>query len=181
MALPEFVTDRLRLRAFAAEDVVEFQSIWGDPEVIWWGAVPDREAAVAGLAGLVERIEGMPEGMGWSWLVDADGVVVGDVCLQPAPEPFGGIELGWHVARDHWGLGYATEGAMPLVGHAWDLGLDEVIATIIPVNVPSIRVAEKLGMVRRGPPLNRGALAHGVWVATRPLSAGPGRWPATGD
>jgi RimJ/RimL family protein N-acetyltransferase len=176
MALPEIATDRLRLRPFGAGDVAEFHSIWGDPEVIWWGAATDRESAQSSLAGLVERIAVMPEGLGWSWLVAGDGTVVGDVCLQPAPEPFGGIEIGWHVARPHWGKGYATEGAAPLIPHGWALGLEEVIATIIPVNVPSIRVAEKLGMVRRGPTKNRGALAHGIWVATRPLSAGPGRW-----
>ena len=97
-----------------------------------------------------------------------NGEIVGDVILQPAPDPPGGIEIGWHLAREHWGRGYATEGAVPLLAHAWSLGLEEVIATILPVNLPSMGVAERLGMRRRGPTVERLGLAHGVWVIERP-------------
>ena len=48
-----------------------------------------------------------------------------------------------------WGKGYATELASAARELAFDhLGLDEVVATVRPANVPSIRVLERLGMVR---------------------------------
>jgi len=163
-------TERLNLRPFAPTDVEEFLAVWGDPEVIWWGQVArDRAEATAGLASLVERIAEMPEGMGWWWLdLKESGETVGDVNIQPAPDPPGGIEIGWHLARPRWGQGYATEGAAAMIERGWQIGLDEVIATIVPINVRSVRVAERVGMVRRGPTVPRGNLAHGVWVISRP-------------
>ncbi|HSM00842.1 MAG TPA: GNAT family N-acetyltransferase [Acidimicrobiia bacterium] len=163
-------TERLILRPFAAGDVAEFLAVWGDPEVIWWGQVArDRDEAESGLTSLLERIAAMPDGMGWWWLVVKEtGETVGDVNLQPAPDPPGGMEIGWHLARSHWGNGYATEGAAAMIERAWEIGLDEVIATIVPINVRSVRVAERLGMTRRGPTVPRGNLAHGVWVLERP-------------
>lgn len=162
-------TARLRLRSLETADVDSFHAIWGDPEVIWWGASPDRATSEQQLAKLVDRCVAMPPGLGWWWLERrADGVIVGDVCLQPAPDPPGGIEIGWHLARAHWGNGYAQEGATPLLPHAWSLGIEEVIAMIVPVNLPSVRVAERLGMRRRGQTIDRGGLAHGIWVAGPP-------------
>lgn len=169
MSLPQVDTDRLELRPFASGDDALYHAIWGDPEVIWWGASPDRATSAQRFKALLVRCAAMPHGLGWSWLVEKeDGTVVGDVCLQPAPNPPGGIEIGWHLARAQWGNGYATEGAAPLLEHAWTLGLEEVTAMIVPVNTPSIRVAERLGMERRGPIVDRGGLAHGLWVAAAP-------------
>ncbi len=169
--LPPIATARLDLVPFDRGDVDAYHNVWGDPEVIWWGHSPSREDSAAGLNKLMSRIEAMPEGLGWAWLVErSTGEFVGDVVLEPAPNPPGGIETGWHLARRHWGKGFATEGAVALLQHAWSLGLDEVIATIVPVNLPSVHVAERLGMVRRGPTVPRGGLAHGIWVATREIS-----------
>ena len=55
-------------------------------------------------------------------------------------------ELGWALARAHWGCGYATEGALAV--RQWarhELGIGRLISTIAPENVRSRRVAEKLG------------------------------------
>ena len=158
-------TERLDLVPFSREDVDEFFRVWGDPEVIWWGHVADRQAAADGIAAMVDRIEAMPDGMGWWWTVVREtGVVAGDVNLQPAPPAFGEEpEIGWHFARDSQGHGYATEGARAVVERAREIGLDLVIATIVPMNLPSVGVAERLGMTRRPGTIERTGLAHGVW------------------
>ncbi|HEY1708439.1 MAG TPA: GNAT family protein [Rhizomicrobium sp.] len=58
-------------------------------------------------------------------------------------------EIGWALARDRHGLGYATEAAAALVAHAFDaLGCHRVIATCQPENRASWRIAEKLQMRR---------------------------------
>jgi len=164
-------TDRLDLVPFSPGDGAHYRRIWGDPEVIWWGACAGAEDCEAAYDALLERMAAMPDGMGWWWLRHrTGGEIVGDVILQPAPEPPGGTEIGWHLARAHWGHGYATEGARPLLPHAWDLGVDEVIATIVPVNLPSVGVAERLGMTRRSGTVPRMGLAHGVWAIARPGS-----------
>ena len=55
-------------------------------------------------------------------------------------------ELGWGLARAHWGAGYATEAALALRDWAFDEhGLTRLISLILHENLRSIRVAEKLG------------------------------------
>lgn len=169
MPLPSIETDRLLIRPFAAGDVASFHLVWSDPEVIWWGHTSALEDSATMLKSFMERCEKLPDGLGWSWLVDkSTGAVHGDVNLQLAPDPPGGVEIGWHLARRSWGMGYATEGATPLLPHAWALGLDEVIATIVPMNAASIRVAERLGMERLPGTFVRGGLSHGIWAARNP-------------
>ncbi len=75
--------------------------------------------------------------------------LVGSVGLtspeQPAPV------LGYWIGQTDWGGGYATEAARGLVAFGFDaLGIDRVIASVLPENLASGRVLEKLGFVRTG-------------------------------
>ena len=61
------------------------------------------------------------------------------------------VEIGWRIAFDCWGRGYATEGAEACLQFAFsEIGLEEVVSFTVPTNVRSLRVMEKLGM-RRDP------------------------------
>jgi RimJ/RimL family protein N-acetyltransferase len=63
-----------------------------------------------------------------------------------APVAWPGFELAYHLARRFWGQGYATEAAKTALAHAflvWQR--DHVISLINPKNLPSIRVAERIG------------------------------------
>jgi RimJ/RimL family protein N-acetyltransferase len=71
---------------------------------------------------------------GWILLIPHEGV---------GPE----IEIGWRLNRSAWGKGFATEAARPVVEHAFHaVGAARIVADIDPRNLPSIRVAEKIGM-----------------------------------
>ena len=57
------------------------------------------------------------------------------------------VEVGWRLAREHWGRGYATEAARAAVAFGFDtLDLDEVVSFTAAINLPSRRVMERLGM-----------------------------------
>lgn len=57
------------------------------------------------------------------------------------------VEIGWRLASNHWGRGFATEGARAAAGFAFDvLKLEELVSFSVPANVRSLRVMEKLGM-----------------------------------
>jgi RimJ/RimL family protein N-acetyltransferase len=73
------------------------------------------------------------------------GKLVGRVgCLYPIGWP--AFEVGWTLARDSWGRGYATEAAQRVLAYAFtELDRDHLISLIAPENVASIRVAERLG------------------------------------
>jgi RimJ/RimL family protein N-acetyltransferase len=68
------------------------------------------------------------------------------------PEGWPGTEIGWAIARDRWGRGYAVEGAVAAMNWAFDtLGWTNIIHSIAPENLASQRVAQKLGSRHLGP------------------------------
>ncbi len=75
------------------------------------------------------------------------------------PEGWPGTEVGWGIARAHWGRGYASEGAAAAMDYAFDvLGWSEVIHVIEVSNLASQAVARRLGSanlrsVKLPPPL----------------------------
>jgi RimJ/RimL family protein N-acetyltransferase len=57
------------------------------------------------------------------------------------------LEVGWRLAADAWGRGYATEGGRALLDYAFaQLGKSEVVSMTAAINVRSRRVMERLGM-----------------------------------
>ena len=67
------------------------------------------------------------------------------------PEGWPGFELGWTLAREAWGKGYATEGARSALRYAFtEMGRENVISLIHPDNLASVRVAERLGEKIKG-------------------------------
>lgn len=165
MAVPTLHTERLVLRPWIRADRVPFAALNADPEVVRFigDGVPLTRAQSDELA---ERIEEHWSARGFGlWAVEErDGEpFVGFAGLAvpwflPAVLP--AVEVGWRLARGAWGRGYATEaGAAALEQAFGTLGLAEVIATILPENARSLRVAVKLGLrptgVRRHPVVGR--------------------------
>lgn len=150
--MPTLCTERLVLRDWAAADRAPFAALNADPCVVAWvgdGTVLDRPTS----DGLVDRIEEHWRARGFGlWAVEErdGGAFVGFAGLAvpwflPAVLP--AVEVGWRFARGAWGRGYATEAGAAALEHAFaELALAEVIATILPGNVRSVRVAEKLGL-----------------------------------
>ena len=59
------------------------------------------------------------------------------------------VEIGWRLVADAWGHGYATEAATAALDHGFETaGLDEILSWTVPLNTPSRRVMERLGMHR---------------------------------
>lgn len=167
MLQPVLHTPRLHLQPLSVRHVAALHPIWGDPKVIWWGHHRDPGETAAFVQQVLDR-DG-PPGTGWWVVLDrTHSEALGDVVLQPVPRPSGEIEIGWHLARRHWGQGYATEAARRLVDHALvTLGLEVVVADIAPNNAASIAVAERLGMNRRPEPIERVGMPHEVWEIER--------------
>ncbi len=57
------------------------------------------------------------------------------------------LEIGWRLAREAWGQGFATEAARAAVAFGFhELELPEIVSFTVPENVRSRRVMERLGM-----------------------------------
>jgi RimJ/RimL family protein N-acetyltransferase len=71
---------------------------------------------------------------------------IGTVFVRPLPPAYADVEIGWHLATEHWGNGYATEIGRAAAVHAFSHGISEVYAVIQPGNTRSAAVAQRLGM-----------------------------------
>jgi RimJ/RimL family protein N-acetyltransferase len=145
-------TERLLLRRWAPRDREPFAALNADPLVMEHMIAPlTREQSDL----FVDRIEEHFEQHGYGlWAVEVPGrlPLAGFVGLMvPSFQAHftPAVEIGWRLAREAWGKGYATEGARAVLGEAFTrAGLDEVVSFTIPANRRSWRVMEKLGMTR---------------------------------
>ena len=138
-------TERLNLRAFRESDLNDYARICADPEVVRFVGAPfSRSEAWLHIATILGHWQLRGYGM-WAVESRSNGALIGRIGFYE-PEGWPGMELGWMLARDQWGRGLATEGARAALQFASSaLGKSQVISLIHPVNVRSIRVAEKLG------------------------------------
>jgi RimJ/RimL family protein N-acetyltransferase len=104
---------------------------------------------------LVARERAKIASRGWGlWAVEAvdGGAFIGFIGLaEPSFEAHftPAVEVGWRLASEFWGKGYATEAARTALTYAFtDLDLAEVVSFTARTNVRSQRVMERLGMVR---------------------------------
>ncbi len=145
-------TERLRLRDWIDADAEPFAAINRDPRVMEFFSRPlDRAESDAFLAR--NRADIVANGYGLYAVAEkASDAFIGYVGLaQPTFEAHftPAIEIGWRLAREAWGQGYATEGARAVVDHAFGaLGLDALVSFTAEWNRPSRRVMEKIGMTR---------------------------------
>lgn len=171
-------TERLVLRPLREDDFEQYAAMMADPEVTRYladGRPLSRADAWRQMALILGHWQLRGYGM-WAVEEAATGRLAGRTGFFN-PEGWPGFELGWVLARDFWGRGYATEGAR----RALEFGFEEmerehVISLIRPGNLPSIRVAERLGERReRSVDFFGGeALVYGIsrdeWLAARRTS-----------
>lgn len=159
-------TERLVLRMFRETDFEAYTRIFADPEVMRYvsdGKPLSRQEAWRSLAFQLGHWALRGYGM-WAVEEKASGSLVGRIGLLN-PEGWPGFELGWALGREHWGKGYATEGARRALAYAFtELSREHVISVILPENLASIRVAERLGETLEGRVVlfGREALVYGI-------------------
>ena len=157
-------TERLLLRPPEGGDAEVLAAIHQEPEALKYilGGVPPAagvEVAWRNIAMLIGHWH--LRGFG-SWIVvdKSSGEVIGRVGLwQPPGWP--GCELNWLI-RSAWGnRGLATEAAREALKWAFQQPqVDRIISLIQPDNVPSIRVAVKIGQTHTSDRVIAGTVLH---------------------
>lgn len=145
-----FETPRLLLRHWRPSDRDAFAAINCDPLVMeHFPALLDRadSDAFADRIGLALAAEGI--GL-WAVEIKGGASFIGFVGLsRPSWEAHftPAVEVGWRLARAHWGQGFAPEAAAAALEIAFaGQGLEEVVSFTVPANLRSRRVMEKIGM-----------------------------------
>ena len=118
--------------------------------------------------GDIERFEEDGAGL-WAIVLKSTDEFVGDCGItEQLVDEVAEQEIGWHVQRTRWRQGIATEAALAHRDRAFgELGLDRLISMIRPENVPSCRVAEKIGMMVEKD-TERAGMRHFVYSMRRP-------------
>ena len=159
-------TERLLLRPGWAEDAPALAKAIADETIVrnlasapWPFSLRDAEAYLAAprdpvLPSLLifERTGGEP-------------LLVGSCGLGRRSS--GNVELGYWIARPHWGRGFATEAGEALVAIARVLGLARLEASHFLDNPASGRVLEKLGFQPAGMIAPRLSCARGIEIPAR--------------
>jgi RimJ/RimL family protein N-acetyltransferase len=145
-------TERLLMRPWRDDDRAAFTALAHDPRVVQYvhGGTPYAEHEIDEFLGRQSR-QLAEHGVCMGALVEkASDRVVGVAGIQPLGTT-GDLEIGWWLATDVWGRGYATEAGRAAMDHVLvTLGRPRVLAIIHPDNMPSKRVAARLGMRHEG-------------------------------
>lgn len=147
-------TERLVLRPWTADDVGLLAALSSNPRVTRYVGDGLTWTALKAITVSDRATEHWREhGFGWRVAVEmATGDEIGMIALNRMGLGTHGVdpdehEIGWWLAPDHWGHGYATEGARAVADDAFnELGAPFVTARIQPENESSIHVAEAIGL-----------------------------------
>lgn len=141
-------TERLILEPWSSSDWETFRPIATDPEVMRYinGGVPWTDEEIQSFVNRQVLLYCARGFCRWKLLEKATGELIG-FCgpgmWRDAPDP----EIGWWLARSHWGRGLATEAARAALQDAFErVGLERVISIAMPGNRASIGIMKKLGL-----------------------------------
>ncbi len=155
-------TKRLLLRRLRESDLVSFLAYRNDPEVAryqdWEGCTEAR-----GMICALQQEEPFVPGEWFQFAVELQetGELVGDLGFRVG-EDGRQADVGYTLAREHWGRGYASEAVSRLLDHAFGvLGLHRVCAVVDQENAPSAAVLERIGLRREG------AFVENAWFKGR--------------
>lgn len=138
-------TKRLILRPWKTEDLEPFAALNADPRVMeYYPSVLSREESDR----FATKIQSQIEEKGWGlWAVALPGIAefIGYVGLQNVDDAT--VEIGWRLAFEYWGKGYATEGALECLQYAFkNLNLQQLVSFTSVQNMRSRAVMERIGM-----------------------------------
>jgi RimJ/RimL family protein N-acetyltransferase len=150
---PRIATDRLVLRRWDLDaDLDPFAAMCADPEVMRYigdGATQTRAQCADRLRAFEEVWRERGFGL-FATELTATGEMIGFAGLAIPdflPEIMPSVEIGWRLARVHWGHGYATEAARAVLAFGFErVGLDRVVSVHALGNEASANVMRKIGM-----------------------------------
>jgi RimJ/RimL family protein N-acetyltransferase len=161
-------TPRLILRDFVPKDADALALVISDAETMrYYPAAFDHAEVEAWITRNRKRYQRDGHGL-WAMCLKESGELIGDCGLiKQVVDDQEEIEIGYHVRRDHWRKGYASEAAHACLELGFkQLNAARLVSLIRPENLPSQRVAEKNGMRVWKEVLWHG-LTHRVYVIER--------------
>lgn len=144
-------TKRLKQRAFAVTDADAFYALNGNKDVMRLTGEPPTKSVEEAREAIAAYPDFDTIGYGrWACVLKETGQIIGFCGLKYLPE-FDAVDLGYRFLPKFWGQGLATEACTASLQFGFDtLDLNQIIGLVLPENVASIRVLEKVGMQKEG-------------------------------
>ena len=150
---PDLHTERLTLRPFTLVDAARVQRLAGDEAIARYTLnIPHPYEDGMAEAWIASHPEAFQAGESATFAITLRGerLLIGAIGLHFAPR-HRRAEMGFWVAKDHWGQGYCTEAARAVLRYAFvDRGIHKVTAAHLAPNLASGRVMQKIGMTQEG-------------------------------
>ena len=164
----ELTGDRVLLRRFRPADVAEFVAYRSRPEVArfqsWDAPYPREEGERFVRQIMKDHPDTAGEWFQFAVALRPAGPLIGDCAAMTHADDPRQCEIGFTIAAEHQGHGYATEAARLLVGYLFgSRAKHRITATCDPRNTASAAVLERLGMRREGH-LRESTWAKGEWT-----------------
>jgi RimJ/RimL family protein N-acetyltransferase len=143
-------TERLMLRTWNDNDVQPMLAINQDPKVMeYFPGLQDLEMT----KNFIDKVNAHFENHGYSLyttvrkdtneFIGFIGLLIADFKAHFTPA----TEIGWRLSSNHWGQGFATEGAKAVLDYAFrELKIPEIVSFTAAGNAKSIRVMQKIGL-----------------------------------
>lgn len=147
-------TARLKLRRFINDDFAPLYAYRNDPDIARyqsWSDFSEQEAR-----DFIDAQKGLRPGVPGQWFqfaieMKTTGVLIGDCGLKVDEHEPRQAEIGFTLAREHQGHGYAAEAVSCVLDYVFGvLGVHRVIAITDCENDASVALVERLGMRREG-------------------------------
>lgn len=165
------LTSRLRLRPAQHKDLARLAAEFGRPEIrAWLPRVPDPYTVDDAQEWRLKSHAQIEEGTGLPLLVARrdDDLLVGGVALNEIDRAACAADMGYWIAPNEQGQGYAAEAAAALLAHAFAVvGLDRVWALVRPDNAASARVLARVGMSCAGNRVKDGDILYDCFEISR--------------
>jgi [ribosomal protein S5]-alanine N-acetyltransferase len=150
---PVLETERLVLRQLEGGDAPAIFGIRSDPETMRYMETPPMADVSEAEVSLASVVEGFAAGDSLKWAVTlrGQGELIGMCALFRIQAESRRAEIGYYLARPHWGHGYNHEALTRIVEYAFnDLDLNRIEADLDPRNLASAKAVRRLGFVDEG-------------------------------
>lgn len=146
---PIIETDRLIIRMVRKSDAEDLYELCKRPETSRYSAWNPHRSLRETREYISYRLSQFRKKCCYFFVVEekASGRVIGTCSYGSFDEAYKVAEIGYSILSNKWNMGYATETADALMGYAFKrIGVQRVFVRILPDNLASIKVAEKLGL-----------------------------------
>jgi RimJ/RimL family protein N-acetyltransferase len=159
-------TARLRLRRFDDADLAPFMAYRNDPDVARyqsWDGITEAEAVAFVREQQTAPVDAPGEGLQIAIERKDNGRMIGDCFFKVMEDGPRQAEIGYTLARDAQGQGFATEAVAALLTWAFPtFDLHRVIAVVDVENAASVALLERLSM-RREAHFRQNIWFKGAW------------------